>query len=85
MNLTATGGDLDETSMASHGAEVAAGTDAYTVFRFALDGSGGSFIRFKRNYRDLAGIAFDDRESLYVAVANINRPYNLILQIRDVK
>ena len=56
-----------------------------TVHRFALDGSGEAFIQFTRGYRDLAGIAFDDRGVLYVAVGSSYRPHNLILQIRGIK
>ncbi len=55
------------------------------VQRFALDGSGGPFIRFTHGYRDLAGIAFDDRGVLYVAVGSAYRPHNLILQIRGIE
>lgn len=55
------------------------------VLRFALDGSGGPFIRFTRKYRDLAGIAFDDRGALYVAVGSEYRPHNVILQILGVE
>lgn len=55
------------------------------VLRFALDGSGGPFIQFTRKYRDLAGISFDDRGALYVAVGSNYRPHNLILQIRGAE
>ncbi len=55
------------------------------VHRYALDGSGGPFVRFTHGYRRLAGIAFDDRGVLYVAVGSAYRPHNLILQIRGVE
>jgi sugar lactone lactonase YvrE len=55
------------------------------IFRFGLDGVGGPFIRFTRKYRDLAGIAFDDDGTLYVAVGSKYRPHNLILQIRGIE
>lgn len=55
------------------------------VYRFSLDGSGGAFIRFTHGYRDLAGIAFDDRGVLYVAVGSPYRPHNFILRIRGIE
>jgi sugar lactone lactonase YvrE len=55
------------------------------IFRFGLDGAGGPFIRFTRKYRDLAGLAFDDDGTLYVAVGSNYRPHNLILQIRGIE
>ena len=55
------------------------------VHRYALDGSGGPFVRFTHGYRFLAGIAFDDSGVLYVAVGSAYRPHNLILQIRGVE
>ena len=58
---------------------------AVAVHRFALDGSGGPFIQFTHGYRGLAGIAFDDRGVLYVAVGSAYRPHNLILQIRGIE
>lgn len=36
------------------------------VFRFAPDGTGQVLIRFGRNYSRISGIAFDDRDCLYL-------------------
>ncbi len=55
------------------------------VYRFGLDGSGGPLINFTHGFRDLAGIAFDDRNNLYVSVGSPYRPHNFILRVQGIK
>ena len=55
------------------------------IFRFALDGSGGEFIRFTRKYQSLAGLVFDDDGTLFVTVGSDYRPHNMILQISGIE
>jgi sugar lactone lactonase YvrE len=58
-------------------------TDSKTgvIFRFNPDGSGGKLLTFAKKYRGLSGIAFDDRDNLYVVSADPNSHRGYIFRI----
>jgi len=53
------------------------------IYRFNPDGSGGKFLTFARKYRGLSGIAFDDRDTLYVVSADPNSIRGYIFRIES--